>query len=141
MAPYHLLLLPFWRVGLQEVLGRGLDFILGDKAQVEAAKASTFSVFSRSLLRLAQVGRSVSSESGHYGFSMGVLVYGFWVEVFLRGWLWVVWWFHPRGISIGLLVSLGLRIGCYGLGLRVGLFLSVFWVWVLRGGGWCMIRK
>ena len=54
------------------------------------------------------------------GFSMGVLVYG--VEVVfvsMQVLEWVCWWFHPRSIPIGLLVSLGLRH-------------RLLWFWVLQ---------
>ena len=40
--------------------------------------------------------------------------------------VWVLWWFHPRGIPMGLLVRLGLRY-------------RLLWFGVLGGG--CMVRK
>ena len=40
--------------------------------------------------------------------------------------VWVLWWFHPRGIPMGLLVGLGLRY-------------RLLWFGVLGGG--CMVRK
>ena len=45
--------------------------------------------------------------------------------------LWFFWWFHPRRIPMGILVTLELRYRCYGLGLQVG-FSSV----LPMGLGW-----
>ena len=39
---------------------------------------------------------------GEYGFSMGVLVYGFEVGGFLCGGVWFFWWFHLVGIGVGI---------------------------------------
>ena len=40
---------------------------------------------------------------------MGVLVYGFEVGIFLCGGVWVFQWFYIVGLTMGLLVRLGLR--------------------------------
>ena len=49
-----------------------------------------------------------------------VVVYGFF------------WWFHPRGLPMGLLVSLGLRYRLLWFGSSGELFLG-FYLWVLDG--------
>ena len=51
---------------------------------------------------------------------MGFRVVLFFFNVVL---VWVLWWFHPRGIPIGLLVRLGLRY-------------RLLWLVVLGGGVW-----
>ena len=40
---------------------------------------------------------------------MGVLVYGFEVGIFLCGGVWVFQWFYIVGLTMGILVRLGLR--------------------------------
>ena len=50
---------------------------------------------------------------------MGVLVYGFEVGIFLCGRVWVFQWFYIVGLTMGILVRLGLRY-------------RLLWFWVFR---------
>ena len=54
-------------------------------------------------------------------------MYGVEVEAFLCSGVWVFWWFHDVGIRVGNFGELGVEvIGCYGLGLEVGLSYGSF---------------
>ena len=46
--------------------------------------------------------------------------------------VWVLWWFHPRGIRLGFLVRLGLRYRLLWFWIFSELFLG-FYLWVLDG--------
>ena len=45
--------------------------------------------------------------------------------------VWVLWWFHPRGIPMGLLVRLGLRYRLLWFGVLGGV------AWLENGNGHC----